>query len=112
MLHSALARALATARIEDQVRAAARWHTIRLARRTRATRGGDLQSPDVDPRQPDYVDCARPGPRHDTSRDSPSDHVTMPIRRRRRLRRRAAIHQASSEPRSASSHTRTSRGSE
>ena len=41
MLHPALARALATAHIEDQLRAAARWHTIRLARRARATRGGD-----------------------------------------------------------------------
>jgi hypothetical protein len=33
MLHPALARALATAHIEDLHRAAARWHTIRLARR-------------------------------------------------------------------------------
>jgi hypothetical protein len=42
MLHPALARALVTAHIEDQLRAAARWHTIRLARRDRATRGGDF----------------------------------------------------------------------
>ena len=40
MLHPALTRALATARIEDLHRAAARWHTIRLARREPATRGG------------------------------------------------------------------------
>jgi hypothetical protein len=33
MLHPALARALATARTEDLHRAAASWHTIRLARR-------------------------------------------------------------------------------
>ena len=33
MLHPALARALATAHTEDQLRAAARWHTIRRARR-------------------------------------------------------------------------------
>jgi hypothetical protein len=33
MLHPALTRALATARIEDELRAAARRHTIRLARR-------------------------------------------------------------------------------
>jgi hypothetical protein len=33
MLHPALARALATAHIEDLHREAARWHTIRLARR-------------------------------------------------------------------------------
>lgn len=112
MLHSALARALATARIEDQVRAAARWHTIRLARRARATHGGDLQSPYGDPRQPDSVDCARPGPRHDTNRDSSSSHVAMPIRRRRRLGPRARIDRASGEARTASSHTRASRGSE
>ena len=112
MLHSDLARALATARIEDQVRAADRWQTIRLAGRARATRGGDLQSPHGDPRQPDYVDCARPGTRHDTNRDSPSGHATMPIRRRRRFVPRAGIHRASSEARTASSHTRTSRGSE
>jgi hypothetical protein len=40
MLHPALIRALATAHIEDLQRAAARKHTIRLARRARATRGG------------------------------------------------------------------------
>ena len=33
MLHPALTQALANAHIEDQVRAAARWHTIRRARR-------------------------------------------------------------------------------
>jgi hypothetical protein len=77
MLHSALARALATARIEDQVRAADRWRNIRLARPVRATGG-----------------------------------VTVPIRRRRRLGSRAGIHRASSKARTASSHTRTSRGSE
>ena len=33
MLHPALARELATAHIDDLHRAAARWHTIRLARR-------------------------------------------------------------------------------
>ena len=33
MLHPAVARALATAHIEDLHRAADRWHTIRLARR-------------------------------------------------------------------------------
>ena len=33
MLHPALARALASAHIDDLHRAAARWHTIRLARR-------------------------------------------------------------------------------
>jgi hypothetical protein len=33
MLHPTLARALATAHIDDLHHAAARWHTIRLARR-------------------------------------------------------------------------------
>ena len=33
MLHPALAQALATAHVEDQLRAAARWQTIRRARR-------------------------------------------------------------------------------
>jgi hypothetical protein len=33
MLHSALARALTSAHIDDLHRAAARWHTIRLAHR-------------------------------------------------------------------------------
>ena len=33
MLHSALSQALASAHIDDLHRAAARWHTIRLAHR-------------------------------------------------------------------------------
>jgi hypothetical protein len=111
MLHTALARAVATARIEDQLRAAARWHTNRLARRARAMRGADPQSPYSDPRRLDYVDCARPGPRHDANRESPSSPMAMPIRRRR-LRPRARIDRASSEARAASSHTRTPRGSD
>jgi hypothetical protein len=40
MLHPALARALATAQVEDRHRAAARWLTIRVARRARGTLGG------------------------------------------------------------------------
>lgn len=67
MLHPSLARALANAHIEDQLRAAARWRTVRLARRARTTRGGVRQSPFSDPPRLDYVDGARPGPRHDTS---------------------------------------------
>lgn len=112
MLHSALARALATARSEDQIRAAARWRIIRLGRRARATRGGDPQSTYSDPRPIDYVDCGRPGPRHDTNRDSPSSPVARPIRRRRRLGPRGGLDPASSKARTASSHKRTSRGSE
>jgi hypothetical protein len=40
MLHPAVARELATDHIEDLRRTAARWHTIGLARRARAARGG------------------------------------------------------------------------
>jgi hypothetical protein len=40
MLHPAVGRALAVDHIEDLHRAAARWHTIGLARRARAARGG------------------------------------------------------------------------
>ena len=40
MLHPAVARALATDHIEDLHRAAARWHTVRLARRAPTARGG------------------------------------------------------------------------
>ena len=41
MLHPDLARALAAAHIEDLHRAAARRHTIRLARRVAHEQGGD-----------------------------------------------------------------------
>jgi hypothetical protein len=111
-MHPALVRALATANVEDHLRAASRWRTIRLARRARATRGGDLQSLYSDPRQLDYEDGARPGPRHDSNRDSPNTPMAMPIRRRRRLGPHAGIDPASSETPPASSHTRASRGSE
>ena len=61
MLHPALARALATAHIEDLHRAAARRHTIRLARRAaRESRVWPLQPPNSDPRRLGYVDAARP----------------------------------------------------
>jgi hypothetical protein len=43
MLHPAVTHALATAHIEDLHRAAAGWHTIRLARRARATHGSNLK---------------------------------------------------------------------
>ena len=48
MLHPALARALVTAHIDDQLRAAARWHTVRLARRARASRDVDFTAIRVD----------------------------------------------------------------
>ncbi len=86
MLHPALARALATSHIEDQLRTAARWRTIRLARRARAKRGGDVQSPYSDPSRLDGVDSARPGPRADTNLDSPSSPLATPGRFRPRWR--------------------------
>ena len=61
MLHPALTQALATAHIEDLHRAAARRHTIRLARRVvheprvAATPIAYCDSPRLD-----YVDAARP----------------------------------------------------
>ena len=111
MLHPALARALATARIEDQLRAAARWRTVRLARRARATRG------DFNRRTATRADSttstapaqARGTTRTETpqaalwSRQAVVDACSGP---------RAAIDRASSEARPASAHTRTSRGSE
>jgi len=112
MLHPALARALATARVEDQLRAAARWRTIRLARRARATRGGDLQSPYSDPRRLDYVDRARQA-RGMTRTEIPQAAV-WPCQSVLDVRSgpRAGIDRASSKAQPASSDTRTSRGSE
>jgi hypothetical protein len=87
MLHPALTRALATAHIEDQLRAAARWHTIRLARRVAresrvaATSTAGQRSTST----PTHVHAARPGPRHETNRDSSSSPIAMPIRPRRPL---------------------------
>ena len=87
MLHPALARALTTARIDDQLRAAARWHTIRLARRVAsesrvaATSTAGQRSTST----PTHVRAAAPGPRDDTNRDSSSSRMTMPIRPRRPL---------------------------
>jgi hypothetical protein len=86
MLHPDLTRALATSHIEDQLRTAARWRTIRLARRARATHGGDVQSPYSDPGRLDSVDSGCPGPRVDTNRDSPSSPMATPGRFRLRWR--------------------------
>lgn len=63
MLHPALARALATAHIEELHRAAARRQTIRLARRVaHEPRVGSLQSScsDPPPGQPRGVRAPRP----------------------------------------------------
>ena len=88
MLHPALARALATARIEDQLRAAARWRTIRLARRV-ARESRVAAPPTAGQRStstPTHVHVARPGRRHETNRDCSSSRMAMAIRSRRPLR--------------------------
>ena len=114
MLHPALARALATAHIEDLQRAAARRHTIRLARRVAheprvaATSIAVQRSASTQPRG---LRAPRPDgmTRTETRSSSP---MAMPIRRRRRSGPRAGIDRASSKERPASSLTRTSRRSE
>ena len=63
MLHPTLARALATAHIEDLQRAAARRHTIRLARRVvHEPRGEAVRSLESDPRRFSQVDSGAPRP--------------------------------------------------
>jgi hypothetical protein len=112
MLHPALARALATARIEDQLRAAARWHTIRLARRARAPRGGHSNrgtatrvdsTTSTAPAQPRGMTRTETLPAPRWPCESVIDARSGP---------RAGIDRASNEARPASSHTRTSGGSE
>jgi hypothetical protein len=82
MLHPALARALASAHIDDLHRAAARWHTIRLAR---GTRGGHFNRHTAIRLRVSGVDFVRPGRGHDANRDCSSSPMAMPIRRRRPL---------------------------
>ena len=81
MLHPALTRALATAHIEDLHRAAARWHTIRLARRVaHEPRVAATSIADTAIRlRAGRVDFVRPGRRHDTNRDYASSTMAMPI---------------------------------
>jgi hypothetical protein len=112
MLHPALARALVTAHIEDQLRAASRWHTVRLARRARATRGGELQSPLSDPRRLDAVDHA--SQTRGMTRTEIPQATPWPCKPVVDVRSgaQAGIDLASSTARPVSSHTRTSRGSE
>ena len=72
MLHPALVRALATARVEDQLRAAARWRAIGRARRVAsesrvaATSTAGQRSTST----PTHVRAAAPGPRDATNRGS------------------------------------------
>jgi len=114
MLHPALTRALATAHIEDHQRAAARRHTIRLARRvvheprvaatpiavlrSASTRLRRRRAPQADGMTRTEIPHAAPWP-------CPSvvDVRSGP---------RAGIDPASSRERPASSLTRTSRGSQ
>ncbi len=81
MLHPAIARALATARVEDQLRAAARWRTIALARRVaRESREAAASTAEQRSKQtPTHVRAALPAPRPETNRGSPSSRVAMAI---------------------------------
>lgn len=81
MLHPALARALATARVEDQLRAAARWRTIGRARRV-GSESRDAAASTAGQRStstPTHVHAARPAPRHETNRGSSSSRMAMAI---------------------------------
>jgi hypothetical protein len=111
-MHPALARALATAHIEDQLRAADRWRTIRLARRARATRGGDFNR-----RTAIRVDSTTPTAPAQARGMTPTEipqAALSPCQSVVDVRSgpRARIDRASSNARPASSHTRTPRGSE
>jgi hypothetical protein len=109
MLHPALTRALATTHIEDQLRAAARWRTIRLARRARATRDGDFPAIRVDSTTstaPAQTDGMTPTEIPQAARWPCQSVVVV------RSGARAGIDRTSSKARTASSHTRTSRRSE
>ena len=111
MLHPVLARALVTAHTEDQLRAAARWHTIRLARRARATRDGDL-----DRRKTIRVDSTAwtaPAQADGMTPAETAEAAQWPCQSVVDVRSgaRAGTDRASSRPRPASSPARTSRGS-
>jgi hypothetical protein len=112
MLHPALARALATAHIEDQLRVAARWQTIRLARRARATRGGDSNRPPAT--RVDATTSTPPAQARGRTRAETPHAALWPCQSvvDARSRPRVGIDPASSKARPGSSHARTSRGSE
>lgn len=84
MLHPVLARALATAHIEDLQRAAARSHAIRLARDVLQER--QLEDPSMTGRRSAWArlrGLRASSLRHSTNRDSVSGPVAMPICPRR-----------------------------
>ncbi len=81
MLHPALARALVTARVEDQRRAAARWRTISRARRV-ARESREAAASTAGQRStstPTHVHAARAAPRHATNRGSSSSGMAVAI---------------------------------
>jgi hypothetical protein len=80
MLHPALARAVATAHIEDLQRAAARRYAIRAARRVaREAHTAATSNPPQRPASTLLGGLRAPGPRPDTNRDPSSSPVVMPI---------------------------------
>jgi hypothetical protein len=114
MLHPALARALATAHIEDLHRAAARRHTIRLARRVAQERRVAATPIAV---QRSASESAAWTPRAGTDGVTPTETAQVtpwPCQSVVHVRSGApaGIDRASSEARPASSLTRTSPRSE
>ena len=80
MLHPTLARALATAHIEDLQRAAARSHAIRLARDVLQER--QLEDPSINGRRSAWArlrGLRASSLRRSTNRDSAGGPVAMPI---------------------------------
>ena len=114
MLHPALARALATAHIEDLHRAAARWRTIRLARRVvheprvAATSIARQRSASESAAR---TSCAQADGMTPTES---AQAALWPCQSVVDVRSgpQSGIDRASTRARPASSHTRTSRGSE
>ena len=87
MLHPALARALATAHIEDLQRAAVRSRAIRLARDVLQER--QLKEPSIAGRRSAWArlrGLRAASLRHSTNRDSASGPVAVPLCPRRLLR--------------------------
>jgi hypothetical protein len=109
MLHPALARALATAHVEDLHRAAARRHTIRLARRV-AHEARAAAAPIAVPRS--ASESAAWTSRAQAEGMTPTETAQAPLWPCQSSGPRAGIDRPPSTERPASSLTRTSRRSE
>jgi hypothetical protein len=114
MLHHALAQALATAHIEDLHRAAARRHTIRLARRVVHEPRVAATPIAVQRSASESAAWTSPAQADGMTPTQTAQAARWPCRSVVDVRSgpRAGIDRASSRERPASSITRTSRGSE